>query len=104
MISLVVYCACVLAVTFVIGHSHLTFRPRQWLAARGVVGRWTVMGLQCPGCLGFWLGVLAALFGLYPLEALAGNALWSALLWAGLFTSGANLVLSGLANLGGEHP
>lgn len=101
MFELTVYSVVALAVVFFLGHSRLTFQPRKWLSQQGKAGRWFVSLLQCAGCCGFWLGVAAAVFGYGPASLYTST--WLGILLCGLYTSGASLILGGLAGLGSDE-
>lgn len=59
MISLFITTLACFGLAFAAGHAHISLAPRRWLAKRGFLGRWIVELVECPACLGFWLGLVA---------------------------------------------
>lgn len=104
---------------FVVGHSKISLPFRQWLGgwvegsavpdvASGEVighvvthkaalpgGAFAVALLECPGCLGWWLGAAAALVGLVSLPF----SFWVSVAVCAFATSAVNLLLAKLVGL-----
>lgn len=65
--------------------------------ALGPIGEAFCALIECPACLGFWLGMLSAISGLMPvLEGFGG---WNWPIVLGCYTSGANFILARLTRL-----
>lgn len=97
---LFVYIFAAFGLSYILGHSVATRRIRellwfdQWLGTRFLATRrGFVTLLECPACLGAWVGLAAALLGLVPFETR-----WNVLIWA-LFTAGSNYTLARLTGL-----
>lgn len=86
-----VYCFATFGLAFILGYSKIfePFRAALWKA--GPAGRFLVTLVECPGCLGWWVGVAAVIFHFdpfgWPLTA------WH-VIYAGLFTSGTTMFLA----------
>lgn len=81
-----------------VGYSHVTLPFREWLAKGGWASKWLLIGLECPGCLGWHIGYLSVLCEVAPIS----RSLWHCVLMA-FVTAGANILLARIAGLTGEH-
>lgn len=89
-IRMFVYCFAALGISYVLGFSKLS-KPVREALAKSPVTMILVLLLECPACLGFWIGVAAVAFNLDPLDL--RPTIWNAI-YFGLFTSGINLFLA----------
>jgi len=89
-ISMFVYCFAVLGFSYVLGFSKLTL-PFREAGAKNPVTKILVLLVECPACLGFWVGIAALIFRIDPLHL--SVTIWNAI-YFGLFTSGINLFLA----------
>lgn len=88
---MIVWCGAAFGYAFVLGFSEITLRFRDAIRDRGVVGSWTAKLMECPACIGFWIGVSGAAFGV------TGNH-YNPILF-GFFTCGTNLILGRITGL-----
>lgn len=80
---------------FIVGSSKISYGPRRMMYDRGgLPGRIFVMLIECPSCLGFWIGLLAG--GLHPPQ---GFGRFSFALLMGCYMSGANFILGKITGL-----
>lgn len=93
--TLLLYFLAAFGFAFIVGHSKISLAFREWLAARGALGEWLASLLECPACLGFWIGIAAVFTGVIhvPLDVPFGPKWFAALLFA-CATSGSNLLAS----------
>lgn len=77
---LFIYTIAALGFVYIVGHSVASKAIREWLYDRVPV---LVALLECPACLGFWIGLVSGLLGIVPLHPLL----------LALYTSGAMLAL-----------
>ena len=93
-LALFAYTIAAFGLAYVVGHASISQRPREWLAGLHRAGLLLVELLECPACFGFWTGALVESVGLWP-QSIPGHAPWIArILYAGLYTSGSNLILA----------
>jgi len=100
--NFLVYSVMAFALTWIIGDSKISlpFRmvidPGEIKTPLDAARAWLLMLLECPGCLGFWLGIAALYFHVAP------EFEWGFLgaIECGLFTAGACLLL---ARAAGTH-
>ena len=86
-LALAFYTLAAFGLAYILGHSRITLYTRTRLAALGWFSRWMVELVECPACLGTWLGFAAGFF--WPHLAPLG---WAPLALA-LWTCGANYLL-----------
>ena len=99
-LALFIYTIAAFGCAYVLGHSVASRRVREILWAAGAIApmwRWLVMLIECPACLGFWIGwaVWIATLSLWPIEPpwyLAGTA-------GAFYTAGSNFLLGRLTGL-----
>ncbi len=98
--ALAVYLLATFGLCYILGHSRLSLVPR--VLAAGVAERsstvprhlitWTLNLIECPACLGFWLGLAAGATGAAPWPLV--TTIWlNALGWA-FATCGAHYLLA----------
>lgn len=89
-IHVFVYCFFSLGLSYVLGFSKLS-KPVRDALGRSPITLVLALLVECPGCLGFWIGVAAVMlhFAPLPIEVTIPNAIFF-----GLFTSGINLFLA----------
>lgn len=92
MISLLIFCFVTFAIAWTIGHAHITYELRTWLATKS---KFLVVGMECVGCVCFHLGWLAFVFRLAPSEL---TTWWQ----AAFFTAASGLLLGRLAGFVNE--
>jgi len=93
-VDLLVYAVSAFGLAWCISNSKVSYPLRLRLAEAGSV--WMLALLECPACLGWWLGIFAYFASSTP----AALGQW----WtAGLFTMASNLLLAKLAGLLDEH-
>lgn len=85
---------------YVVGHSHISL-PFRDLLSRVAAARWLLILIECPACLGFWLGAVPAYFGHSLIPGLGAAALVA--LVVGLATCASNLLLARFAGLSEPH-
>lgn len=98
MSRLIFYTLSTFGLAYILGHSVITKNTREALFALGSTFpplRWFVLLLECPACLGFWIGLVA---GLLISEAEGVRYLLAAFAFA-CYTAGANFVLGKLTGL-----
>jgi hypothetical protein len=89
-INLLIYCFAALGLSYVLGFSKLS-KPFREMGAKMPITYVLVLLVECPACLGFWIGVAAVAFRFAPLPIAA--TIWHAI-YFGLFTAGTNLFLA----------
>lgn len=98
MIAILIYCLVTFGANWGAGHAELSYPARLLISGRDrpksflrPLRAWLLKLLECPGCLGFWLGVVAVATELAPMEFphSVGGAVA-----CGLFTSASNLLLA----------
>lgn len=82
---LIVYVVAAFGLAYIVGHSKISLPVREWIARTKLA--WFLELIECPACLGFWIGLVASFF-------LGTN--W--FVWA-LFTSGSNFLLGKFSGL-----
>jgi hypothetical protein len=93
--ALFIYFAAAFGLAYILGHSVITRAAREWAWSMGesVPGlRWLVMLIECPACLGFWLGVYA---GIHT----SGESPFYPPLVMGFATTGVNFLLASFTGL-----
>ena len=95
-LGLAIYCLMAFGISFVLGFSHISLPVRVALAKAGNIGGWCVRLLECPGCLGFWVGAVAyiVLPWMPKYAALLTENKLVGLLVLAFFTVASNLILS----------
>jgi hypothetical protein len=95
-VALVLHVFAAFGIAYVLGYSKITLQGREWLSTFGTVGKWAVALLECPACLGFWIGCLATILksGIPGEPLLAFSALH-----LGFFTCGTNFLLAKVTGL-----
>lgn len=89
---LVFYVVAAFGFAYIVGHAVVSRSIREALWEAGEVApivRWLVALVECPACLGFWVGLFVGLYLGWGPSALA----------LALFTSGSNLLLGKLTRL-----
>lgn len=97
MIGLIVYVTACFGFAYVVGHSVITKRPREWLFDFGHVfppAVWLVLLLECPACLGAWVGFAAGFW--WPVADFPRAIV---VLGAAFFTAGSNFLLGRITGL-----
>lgn len=97
MTALIVYTVAAFGLAYIAGHSVITRYLRELLWEAGEVApitRWLVMLVECPACLGFWLGLLAGALGFTPEPVSIRTAFAFA-----LYTAGSNFLLGKLTGI-----
>lgn len=119
---LLLWFAAAFGFAFVVGHSKISLPFREWFGGKLVLtettatspgaaeagitmssyaqrkaavpylGPFLVALAECPGCLGWWLGLGAAFF--WPALVPFGLSLWASMLLLAFATSGVNLLLA----------
>jgi hypothetical protein len=93
------YSIAAFGLAYIVGHSEITLGLRRYLADGNAFAQFVLALMECPACLGFWIGICAGL-----------NTPWfgrsvSIAVCAGLYTCGANFILgrtTGLISDGGN--
>ena len=115
MIDLIFFTMACFGLMYVIGHSVISLSIRERIARLsasspgGTVGMpsnlprwrfWLITLIECPACLGFWIGLAAGLFGYVPILVLLSPIPHPilAIVW-GLYIAGTNYVLAKLTAL-----
>lgn len=101
MIPLVIHTFAAFGLAFVVGFSRISLGFREWVAARSV---WGIALLECPACLGYWIGLAS---GLFDLPGLFGHSFmpvpWLIRIYAaivlGFYTGATNYALGRLTSL-----
>lgn len=88
------YAVAAFGFAFIVGHSRITRRPREFIYNLGTVGQFFIQLVECPVCIGFWEGVATGAF-VYP-EAMRR---WVFMIALGLFTAGANFIIGRVTGL-----
>jgi len=78
---------------YVLGHSVATQRLRELIWGDSAIRRFPVMLLECPSCLGFWLGLGAGFF------ICGSNPDAVIILISAFYTAGSNFILAKLTKL-----
>lgn len=100
--NLLLYSVASFGFAYILGHSGISLPARKLLDPGGstpnpgVAVRVLLLALiECPACLGFWTGLVSALwiFSVFP-----GHG-WMGVIGSALFTCGSNLLLARLAGL-----
>lgn len=116
MMALVVWFLAAFGAAFVLGYSRISLGFRNWVGgwvdssttndlatgqvhghitthkpAVPVLGPWLAALLECPGCLGWWLGLAAGASGILTWAGMPG---WISALVFAFATSGCNLLLA----------
>jgi hypothetical protein len=74
---------------YVLGYSRITLRARELIFDKaGAFGQWFVRLIECPACLGFWLGVFVG-SRVHPVEMRR----WLFMICFAFFTAGSNYAL-----------
>lgn len=95
--DLAVYGIATFGLAYIVGHSYISQFARQFLFDKcGPVGRFIVVGLECPACFSFHVGLLTVAFNLQPSGV--ARSFWGALLWAFAMT-GTSYILARLTDL-----
>jgi hypothetical protein len=99
-LALFIYTIAAFGCTYVLGHSVASRHVREVLWEAGAIApmwRWLVMLIECPACLGFWIGLFVggACAPLWPGE----NPLILAAVIGAFYTSGSNFLLGRLTGL-----
>lgn len=94
MTELIFYTIAAFGLAYILGHSSISLAPRTWLASKSA---WLTELLECPACLGFWIGLFWAL----PYWGLAD---WRHFLAYPVYTAGANFLLGRLTRLIESEP
>ena len=100
-VGLVFYIVSMFGLAYIVGHSAITKRLREWIVGDLSVAEWNhilfrrplVDLLECPACFGFWSGIAMALIGSVPFEVQFNVIAW------GLFTAGSNFIIAELTKL-----
>jgi len=97
MIDLIFFTMACFGLMYVIGHSVISLSIRERIA-RLPAPRWRfwfITLIECPACLGFWIGLAAGLFGYVPILVLLSPIPHPilAIVW-GLYIAGTNYVLA----------
>jgi hypothetical protein len=104
LLDLVVYCLTAFGFWWITGRSRASLGLREWAAKRGASGELIVEMLECPGCLGFWIGVGPGFaLDLIKPESIFGRTVYFGLAVAvvcGCFTTASNLLLFSLVGPG----
>ena len=70
----------VLGVIYFVTESAIFMHPRIWIAQRG---KWALLGVYCPACVGFWVGGALA-FWTWPFDLVVGHWQWLHVLEGGV--------------------
>lgn len=90
-VTWVLYFLAAFGFAFIVGHSKISLAFREWLAARGGLFLWFAQLLECPACLGFWIGLVAVLTSTVTVPF---GPRWFAAMVLACATSGSNLLAS----------
>lgn len=94
-VALFIYSVAAFGVAYAIGHSKLTLSLRNQLAREtndgSTVAYYALTLMECPACLGFWVGLGAGTSSL--LFGLPWDCLFLVLPVAGFYTCGINFIL-----------
>lgn len=99
--DLLIYMVAAFGLAFIVGRAKISFPIRLGLnligSWRNPIWRplkWFVILIECPACLGFWIGFVSA----YRFDvSLIGLDAFSSAMIVGCFTSGSNLLFYALA-------
>lgn len=117
-LDLVLYLLGAFGFAYIAGHSAISLPTRTWLGgipaqyepvegkaprvvryavpgALGSFGEFLVALVECPACLGFWIGLASGNFLPVP----GWLPPWGWVIWCGLLTSGSNFLLGRLTRL-----
>ena len=97
--SLLIYAITVFGFEYIVGRSVISQFPREIYAdvfQKSNIALFLLALIECPACLGFWIGLIVALK--WPLYAASLIASDSVLLFA-IFTSGTSLILGKLTRV-----
>lgn len=89
-VTWVLYFLAAFGFAFIVGHSWISLAFREW-AALSEKGLWFAKLLECPACLGFWIGLAAVLTGTVSVPF---GPRWFAAIVLACATSGSNLLCS----------
>jgi hypothetical protein len=104
MIDLIFFTMACFGLVYCIGHSVVSLPVRRWIAGDPpkMAGPrfWLITLIECPACLGFWIGFVAGWFGYVPILVLLSPLHHPilAIAW-GLYIAGTNYVLAKLTAL-----
>jgi hypothetical protein len=65
----ILYYLAAFGLAYIIGHAKITYRLRARGVAMGAAGKLVVELLECPACLGFWIGLAAGYFNVVSFAA-----------------------------------
>lgn len=109
MIPVAIYTLAAFGIAFVVGFAKISLGIREFIAARCT---WLISLLECPACLGFWIGLVAGALNLPGLfnEITPYPRLYRvcAALMLGFYTVATNFLLGRISSLipnpQGDHP
>jgi hypothetical protein len=94
MLGLIIYTSAAFGLAFIAGHSQISVGIRRFIAPTNRKiswpREWIIELIECPACLGTWIG---AIYGL------AFQPLWCPWWMLALFTAGSNFTLGRLTGL-----
>jgi hypothetical protein len=102
-VVLVVYTISAFGLAFAVGFGRISLPFRRWLEPKTIVGsgdafrQMLLYLLECPACLGFWIGLGASFF--VQLDDNRLSLRMGAALLTAFYTSGSNFILGRVSGL-----
>ena len=116
--TILIYTVAMFGIAYVVGHSTISLPFRRWIGgipaqfqadalelkqtkppvpgALGPFGDALCALIECPACLGFWLGLISGAFLVKPMD---GFEAFNWVMLLAFYTSGSNFILARLTRL-----